>query len=58
MEYKNFNDMTVLILIDSKSKTKIVSFLTLCVRRAHRWDTSGSFSMRQAKIVVNLNYER
>ena len=29
--------------------------LTRCVRRAHRWDTPGSFSMRQGKVMVNLH---
>ena len=32
-----------------------VNLLTRCVRRAHRWDTPVSFSMRQGKVVVNLH---
>ena len=32
--------------------------LTGCLLRAHRWDTTGSFSMRQAKVVVNLHCGR
>ena len=32
--------------------------LARCVRHAHRWDTPDSFSMRQAKVVVNLHCRR